>query len=144
MATLVVEPAGVVELVIYMRVMADVALAIRWCDVVHRARGADENDTRTLGRPLVGLNAVFEFGERHGFSADGHGEEVDLRFWQVRGGRLGGARGNHRQRFAIRTRGELELKPSALRRRGVKEPSIGTNQMEDSRWFFFWLTMVRT
>jgi hypothetical protein len=41
-------------------------------------------------------------------------------------------------------RGELELKPSALRRRGVKEPSIGTNQMEDSRWFFFWLTMVRT
>ena len=58
MASLVVEPAGVVELVIDMRVMADVALAVRWCDVVHRARGADENDARTLGRPLVGLNAV--------------------------------------------------------------------------------------
>src|SRR5271169_6686150 len=41
-------------------------------------------------------------------------------------------------------RGEFELTPSAVRRRGVDRPSISTTQMDVLRRLRFWSTVVRT
>src|SRR6266436_7916646 len=58
MSPLVIKPSGVVEFVLDMRVMPDIALAIGGGHAIHRSGGADYHDARSLRRPLVTLYSI--------------------------------------------------------------------------------------
>ena len=102
MAALVVEPAGVVELVGNVRVVADVALARVGGDVVAGPGAGESDEALAVGRPLEGGDAILQMGQHLGFAA-GHREHADLRARAVgfnagsRAGGIGGGRGRGRR-----------------------------------------------
>src|SRR5580700_3739512 len=78
MAALVVEPAGVVELVGDVRIVPDVAFARRRGHVVAGTGAADGDEALAVGRPLERAGAVLQMRQRLGFAAF-HAENADLR-----------------------------------------------------------------
>src|ERR1700730_10508703 len=63
MLALVVIPSGVVELVLDMRIVPHIAGPIRRRNTVGGAGSADDRDSSSIGRPLIGLRAVLYLGK---------------------------------------------------------------------------------
>src|SRR5580700_2617570 len=84
MAALVVEPAGVVELVGDVRIVPDVALARRRGHVVAGTGAADGDEALAVGRPLERAGAALQMRQRLRFAAF-HAENTDLRPWRFGG-----------------------------------------------------------
>ena len=124
MAALVVVPAGVVELVRDVRVVAHVALAGGGRHVVAGPGAAHHYQPLSVGRPLKRARAVLEVSERQGFAAI-HGKNADLRAlrlacWGIGAG--GVAAGDKRQALAVGTptgRSRIESLCGEAARRGV-------------------------
>src|SRR5271166_5036831 len=91
-AALVVVPAGVVELVGEVLVVADVGLPVSRCDLVRWAGAREDREALAVGRPLVGRHAVLQVADYLGFAA-GHREDADLRACAVGLDSGGGGRG---------------------------------------------------
>src|SRR5580704_7667637 len=99
----VVKPPRVIEFVLDMRVMPHIALAIRSCDIIHWSRSADNNNPRSLWRPLVTLHTVLQSCKRNRLAPAGHGQQKNLRFRSFAGRKIRSSRRKKCQRLPIRT-----------------------------------------
>ncbi len=124
MPPLVIKPSGVVEFVLDMRVMPDIALAIGGGHAIHRPGRADNHDARSLPRPLVALYSILQLRKSYGLAPASDGEQINLRLCCFPSGKVRRARGKKRQRFPVgtpprRVRAEALRTQSTRRRRTV-------------------------
>src|SRR5579871_1783312 len=77
MPALLVEPSCVIEFVVDVPVVANVALAVCRGHVVQWPGGADQNDAIAVRRPLEILYAILELGKSNRL-ATGHRQHINL------------------------------------------------------------------
>jgi hypothetical protein len=82
MASFVIEPAGVIELVGDVLLVADIAFLVGGSDGVTGPGLANGDEAVALGGPLIGGNAILHAGDRESFAAV-HAHDVDL--WAASG-----------------------------------------------------------
>src|ERR1700730_14357993 len=103
MLTFSLIPPGIIALINDVRIVADVTLAIRRRNAVVRGSRADENDSRSIWRPLISFNSILKICECRRLAAAPNRQKINLCLRFVCGRRIQISCRDDRECFSVGT-----------------------------------------